>query len=167
MLRDLSIWTGVAAVLLLVYTYRTELGTMLDRVSSELLPGYVASSEENELVIAASSNGHFYANGKANGKRVRFLVDTGASETVLSPQAASRIGVNLTDLKFTNEYETANGIGLGATYRLQTLEIGSFTYRDFKISINKAKMSESLLGISFLKQLRSYEFLDGKLYLRK
>ena len=88
--RNISIWTGLTAVLLIGYSYRNELTTLINRVGGELVPGHAASSTENELVITASNNGHFYVYGKANGKRVRFMVDTGASGIVLSPQAASR-----------------------------------------------------------------------------
>lgn len=166
-IRNISIWTGLASVLLLGYAYRTELSHVLYRVSGELIPGQTTVSGLNELVITASADGHFYVNGKANGKRVRFLIDTGASEIVLSPGAAERIGVDLKTLRFTQEYQTANGIGFGATHWLKNFSIGSFKFLKTKVSINKSEMSDSLLGMAFLKMLKSFEFRGNKLYLRK
>ena len=165
--RNVSIWTGVAAFLLLGYTYRTELSGIMYRVGGELIPGQAIPSRPNELIITASGDGHFYVNGKANGKRVQFMIDTGASDITLSPQAASRIGINLKSLQFTQRYRTANGIGLGAPYWLKSFSIGSFGFAETKVSINKSELSHSLLGMSFLEHLQSFEFQGNKLYLRK
>ena len=166
-IRNISIWTGLASILLLGYAYRTELSHVFYRMTGELVPGQATVSGANELMIAASADGHFYINGRANGKRVRFLIDTGASEIVLSPGAAMRIGVDLKTLRFTQQYQTANGIGFGANHWLKSFSIGSFEFSETKVSINQSEMSESLLGMSFLKMLKSFEFRGDKLYLRK
>lgn len=165
-IRNISIWTALGALILLGYTYRAELGTVVDRVRGELVPGYAVTSGD-ELVITRSDRGHFFINGAANGKPLRFLVDTGATEVTLSPQAASRIGIDVSALHFNQQFQTANGIGYGATYWLKTLTVGSLKFQNVRVSINKARMSESLLGMSFLDRLKSYEFRDGALYLRK
>ena len=165
--RNLSIWTGLAAVVLLGYTYRTELSQIVDRVSGELILGQATNSGPNEHLIIASMDGHFYLKGKANGKDIRFMIDTGASDIILSPQAASRVGIDLKSLKFTQRYQTANGIGFGAHHWLKSLSIGPFRFSEIKVSINQSEMSESLLGMSFLERLQSFEFRGDKLYLRK
>ena len=165
--RNASIWVGIVTFLLLGYTYRAELSAIMYRVAGELMPGFAVPLSPNEIIITASDDGHFYVNGKANGQHLRFMIDTGASEIMLSPRAASRIGINLKSLQFTQRYRTANGIGLGAPYRLKRFSIGSFEFAETKVSINKSEMSESLLGLSFLQRLKSYEFRGDKLYLRK
>ena len=165
-IRNISIWTGLVSILLLGYTYRTELSHVVYLVGGELIPGQAIVSGTSELMITASDDNHFYVNGKANGKRVRFLIDTGASEIVLSPRAAERIGVDLETLRFTQQYQTANGIGFGANHWLESFSIGSFKFSETKVSINQSAMSQSLLGMSFLKMLKSFEFRGDKLYLR-
>jgi len=167
LVRNISIWIGLAAVLLLGYTYRTELSHIVYRVSGELIPGQTTNSAPNELMIKASADGHFYVNGKANGKRVRFMIDTGASHITLSPRAASRIGIDLKSLQFTQRYRTANGIGLGAPHWLNSFSIGSFEFLETKVSVNQSDLSHSLLGMSFLERLQSFEFRGDKLYLRR
>ena len=144
-IRNISIWTGLASVLLLGYAYRPELSHVIYRMSGELIPGQAIVSGANELMIAASADGHFYVNGRANGKRVRFLIDTGASEIVLSPRAAERIGVDLKTLRFTQQYQTANGIGFGAAHWLKSFSIGSFEFSETKVSINLKCMSHFLV----------------------
>ena len=165
--RNALIWVSIVTLLLLGYTYRSELSAIMYRVAGELVPGFAVPSSPNEIIITASNDGHFYVNGKANGKHLRFMIDTGASEIMLSPKAATRIGINLKSLQFTQRYRTANGIGLGAPYRLKKFSIGSFELAETKVSINKSEMSQSLLGLSFLQRLKSYEFRGDKLYLRK
>ena len=95
------------------------------------------------------------------------MIDTGASDITLSPQAASRIRINLKSLQFTQPYRTANGIGLGAPYWIQSFSIGSFGFAETKVSINESELSHSLLGMSFLERLQSFEFRGNKLVLRK
>jgi len=165
--RNLSIWTGIVAVLVIGYTYRIELIEVFNRVGGEFIPGYAITTEQNSLVITASADGHYYVYGKANGKRIRFMIDTGASNITLSPEDASRIGINLATLKFTQRYQTANGIGLGAPYQLKKLTIGSLDFTDIGISVNKSALGFSLLGMSFLERLQSFEFSDGKLFLNR
>lgn len=166
-IRNALIWIGIVSVLLLGYTYRAELSGIMYRLGGELIPGLAVPSVPAELVITASVDGHFYVNGKANDKRIRFLVDTGASGIMLSPQAASRIGIDLKNLHFTQHYRTANGIGRGAPYRLKSISIGSFKFENMMVSINKSEMASSLLGMSFLERLQSFEFRGNKLYLRR
>src|SRR5580765_6756004 len=84
-LRNLAIWAGVAAVLVLGFTFQDELREIGLRVQSELIPGEPISTTPGELVLSQSADGHFYVNGEANGARIRFLIDTGASDIVISP----------------------------------------------------------------------------------
>lgn len=165
--RNIAVWTGLAAIILVGYTYRTELEDVFYRVGGELVPSHAIATEDNGLVITASADGHFYVDGRANGQRIRFMVDTGASNITLSPEDASRIGINLGELQFIQRYQTANGIGWGAPYRLNSISIGSIEFADTQVSINQTDMGTSLLGMSFLERLGSFEFRDGKLYLRR
>jgi len=97
---------------------------------------------------------------------VNFMVDTGASDTVLAPSDAVRLGYNLEDLNFSRSYQTANGLGRGAPLQLDTLSIGPLVLYGFEASVNEADMSSSLLGMSFMRQLDSYEVRDRRLTLR-
>ncbi len=119
------------------------------------------------LSVVRRSDGHYYLAGTVNGKGVTFLVDTGASDVVLNISDAIRIGIDTESLHFTQQYQSANGLIWGAPYRLDFLKIGSFDFPDVLVSVNDADMGISLLGISFLERFSSYEFKEGKLYLRR
>jgi aspartyl protease family protein len=165
--RNIAIWTGVAAILVLAYTYQDELGDVGARVGTELFPSEPVVSPEGVLNLTQGPNGHFYAAGRANGTRVRFMIDTGASVVVLSPLDAQRIGIDLSALQYTRLYHTANGLGRGAPYRLDTLAIGPIEFRDVVVSINEAEMNASLLGMSFFNRLSSFEIRGRRLILRR
>ena len=164
--RNLAIWTGVAVVLAIGFAFQSELTDIGLRLRSELLPGNPVASNPDVVALTASADGHFYVIGYVNGSPVRFLIDTGASQTVLSPSDAKRSGIDTEALSFTHSYETANGIGQGAAFTLRSLSIGPIELSDVPVSINQADMNTSLLGMSFLRRLRSFEFQGRRLFLR-
>jgi aspartyl protease family protein len=117
--------------------------------------------------VRAGLGGHFTVTATVNGRPVDFLIDTGASDIVLSPADARRIGYDPDRLSFTRQYYTANGIGRGAPVRLDSLAIGPIAYDGLTASVNEAPMSESLLGMSFLRRLDSYEVRRDVMILRR
>ena len=165
-LRNIAIWVALAAVLIVGLSFRDEIETVALRVRSELVPGYALESGEHELVLTESSGGNFFIFGEANGVRVRFLIDTGASDTVLSPSDAASIGIDVKELDFSRVYQTANGMGRGAPYTLESLSVGPISVSPMPISINEAEMNSSLLGMTFLRRLRSFEIQGRRLILR-
>ena len=164
--RNIAIWLGLAAVLIVGLSYRTELENVALRVRSELIPGYGITTTPGEMVLNASENGHFYAVGEANAMRVRFLIDTGASDIVLSPADAVRLGIDVKALDYSRVVGTANGMGRAAPFTLGSLNVGPIELTNVPVWINQAEMDTSLLGMSFLRRLQSFEVQDRRLYLR-
>jgi len=164
--RHLAIWLAIVAVLALGYSFRGELGGLAGRVRSEFVPGYAVATAPREMVVAQDAGGHFVLYGQVNGQAVRFLVDTGASEIVLSPADARRIGVDVDALSYTRAAETANGVGLSAPFTARTLVVGGVRLSDVEMEVNQAPMSMSLLGMTFFRRLDSFRMEGGRLYLR-
>jgi aspartyl protease family protein len=165
-LRNILAWAVIAAVLALGYSFRGELGSAWSRVRAEFAPGYPVQLSAHEMVVTQDENGGFYVVGEVNGQTVRFLADTGASDIVLSPADAERLGVDVHSLKFTDTAETANGVGRGASFKASSLEVGPVRFEDVPMQINQAPMSTSLLGMAFFHRLDSFQVKDGKLYMR-
>lgn len=165
-LRNVAIWSGVALVLAIAFAFQDELGSVYFRLRAELVPGYPVATNAKELVLTQSGDGHFYVIGDVNGTPVKFLVDTGASDAVLSPDDARRLGIDVAGLDFSRSYQTANGVGYGASYRVAHMRLGEVELTDVPVSINQAPMSESLLGMSVLRDTASMEIRDRKLFLR-
>ncbi len=166
LLRHGALWLGIIAVLALGYAYREEIAEVPQRLAIAFGTGRPVVTAPHELVISQDGEGVFQVVGQVNGQPVRFMIDTGASETVLAPQDAQRLGVDVSGLSFDVLSETANGKGYGAPYLARTLEVGPIRLTGFKMEINKAPMSSSLLGLSFLRRLDSFEIRGGKLYLK-
>jgi len=165
-LQYIAIWAAVFAVLAIGFAFRAEISDAGLRVRSALLPSYAVPTGAHELVLSEDTDGGYAIAGQVNGQPVNFAIDTGASDIVLSPADAQRIGVDTTHLDFARQFETANGIGQGADYTAASLSAGPISFSNVPISINRAPMSSSLLGMAFLKRLKSYEVKDGRLYLR-
>jgi len=166
MLRYGAIWIGIGGLLVLAYSYRFEFESLGNRLVGELLP-HRAQVSQGAVSIRAGAGGHFIVEAEVDGADIRFLVDTGASDVVLTPADARRLGIDLATLKFTRTYRTANGIVQGAPIRLRRIRIGDIVVDDVRASVNGAAMKRSLLGMSFLGRLRGYEVRDGQLMLRK
>jgi aspartyl protease family protein len=166
MLRYCAIWGAVIAVLLLGYSYKDEIMALGGRVGSVVAPAAPVTAPSGELVIARDQDGGFYLLGNVNGQTVRFLADTGASEIVLSPADAERLGVDIGALQFGGQVETANGIGHGAPFTAQTLNIGTVQLQQVPMMVNQAKMSSSLLGMTFFNHLQSFRIEGDRLYLK-
>jgi aspartyl protease family protein len=95
------------------------------------------------------------------------MVDTGATSVVLKPADAERAGINLGELSYTTPIDTANGTTYAAAVRLKSLAIGPLVVHNIEALVARpGSLNENLLGMSFLRRLRSYEFSKDYLTLR-
>ena len=164
--RNIALWLGVVSVIVIAYMMKDTFHDALLRAQSQLIPGYGVETAPHESTLNADDNGNFDVFGQVNGATVRFTVDTGASVITLSPDDAKRAGIDMAGLVFNSEYETANGIGRGAMVTVDKLAIGPIVFFNVPVSVNQTAMHSSLLGMSFLKRMKSFEFSKDKLVLR-
>lgn len=120
----------------------------------------------SEMKIRAGTDGHFYVRAEVNGIPVQFIVDTGATSVALSPRDAARIGLRPAPHEFTMRAATANGTVRLAPVSLREVRVGSFSAYDVAAAVNQAPMPVSLLGVSLLQRLQSYEVRGQTLHLR-
>jgi aspartyl protease family protein len=119
-----------------------------------------------EQSIDAGPHGHFLVEAVVNGVPIDFMVDTGASHVVLSLQDARKLGFMPDHLQFTQKFQSANGTVRAAPVELRELRIGQLRLFDLEASVNGGPLPISLLGMSFLQRLSSYEVARGRLILR-
>jgi len=94
-------------------------------------------------------------------------VDTGASTVVLKPADAQKLGIDVDRLKYAVPVQTANGTTYAAHVRLRNLTLGRISLDDVEALVAKpGALKENLLGMSFLRRLRSYEVTGDTLTLR-
>lgn len=171
-LRDAVTWAALGLALVTLYSYRDDLLPIAGRLAGELLPGSAMVVEESangpvEVKIRRRLDGHFTAKVEVNGKPISMIVDTGASTIVLRPEDAAKAGIDVRRLTYSVPVMTANGRTTAARVRLDTVAIGPLARQKVDALVAEPNaMTESLLGMSFLSRLRSYEFSGGFLTLR-
>jgi len=119
-----------------------------------------------EIVIPAGRNGHFLVTAEIEDVEILFLVDTGASQVILTVEDAERLGHRVDYLEFSDRFQTANGTIQGAPLLLSGLRIGDLEIEDLRASVIRSPMSTSLLGMSFLSRLEGFEVGEEGLILR-
>jgi aspartyl protease family protein len=164
--RHVVVWAAILVLLGVGYTFRDDLASAALRVRSAIIPAYAVATAPGSMVIGRGEGGGFYVMGKVNGAPVRFLVDTGATQIVLSPADAGRAGLATASLKYSDPSETANGVGYGAAGSVRSLVVGPVSLADAPVTINQAPMSASLLGMPFLDHFASIEVRGDRLFLR-
>ena len=164
-LKYLALWTLIAFIGIGLYAYRYEFSDFKERMVEAISPTTVRVNEKGELVINLSSDGHFYIDVKINNVPMRFMIDTGASDIVIDKIQAQKIGINLQDLIFNKRYETANGASYGAGVILEEVQVGNAKFTNIRASVNSAELGMPLLGMSFLRQFKKYEFYQDRLVL--
>lgn len=122
---------------------------------------------EQVIEVPRSFDGHYYLRLHLNGKSVEFVVDTGASDVVLSRQDAERIGLDLNALEFSGVASTANGMVRTARANVAEFRIGKITDRDVDVSVNDGEMEGSLLGMTYLQRFEKIEISENKLRLSR
>jgi len=164
--RYIAIWAAIFAVGVAGYVFRDDLADGLARMRSALAPAQAAPGAGRSLVVGRAEDNAFYVMGEVDGAPVRFLIDTGASDIVLSPADAERAGLGGPGLRFSSAGETAGGVAFGAPATVRRLSVGPIRLADVPVFINQKPMGVSLLGMPFLRRLGSFEVRGDQLFLR-
>lgn len=135
-------------------------------VSRDLAPRQ-AMVGPGQLEVPRNFDGHFYVTALANGTPINFVVDTGATDVVLTRTDARRAGIDLGALVYSGTASTANGMVRTARARLDTLALGGFTDTAVPIQVNEGEMDTSLLGMSYLRRFDKIEIADDRLILTR
>ena len=127
-----------------------------------------AQSGARTLNIPRDPRGHFAAEGRIDGQRVAFMVDTGASVVALNESSAARFGLRPTPGQYNAMVSTANGTIKAARTRIAMIDLGGVIVRDVDAMVLPDEaLSENLLGLSFLSKLKRFEYANGKLLLEQ
>jgi aspartyl protease family protein len=124
----------------------------------ESLPG--------EVVLDREGDGHFYAQGSANGADLRFLVDTGASVVALSDADAQKLGLYWHPGELSMVGRGVNGEVMGKPVTLDTLEIGDLKAENVPAVIIPEGLEVSLLGQSFLSRVGQVSIAENRMTLK-
>lgn len=124
-------------------------------------------ADEGRVVVPRSRDGHYYLTLSVNDTPVRFVVDTGATDIVLSHSDAERVGLVLDDLVYLGRARTANGEVRTAPVRLDSIAAGQIADRNVSAWVNSGDMDGSLLGMSYLHRWDKIEINKDELVLSR
>jgi aspartyl protease family protein len=125
-------------------------------------------SASRSVTIPPNPQGHFEVEGRIDGRRLTFMVDTGASMIALTADTADNLGIHPAGHDFTTMIRTANGVIKAAPVQLDMVEIDDIMVHDVAaLVLPDGALSENLLGLSFLSRLRSYGYSEGKFVLEQ
>lgn len=127
-----------------------------------------APTGSRSLSIPRDARGHFQTEGRIDGQRIGFMVDTGASVVALNEKSAARFGFRPSRGDYNATVSTANGTIKAARTRLAMVELGGLVVRDVDAMVLPDEaLSENLLGLSFLSKLKRFEYANGRLVLEQ
>ena len=160
------------------------LGTFMAQMADKMTPATPASAHAatraassetvgqaaggRSLSIPRDSRGHFLTEGRIDGQRIGFMVDTGASVVALNETSAARFGLRPSRGDYNATVTTANGTIKAARTRIAMLELGGLVVRDVDAMVLPDEaLSENLLGLSFLSKLKRFEYANGQMVLEQ
>jgi aspartyl protease family protein len=128
----------------------------------------VALAGIRSISIPRDGRGHFLTDGRIDGQRIGFMVDTGASVVALNERSAARFGLRPSRGDYNATVSTANGTIKAARTRIAVMEVGGLVVRDVDAMVLPDEaLSENLLGLSFLSKLKRFEYANGRLVLEQ
>jgi aspartyl protease family protein len=172
---------GVMRNLMIFAAVMVGLGTVMAQMADRMTPALansasrkaadtatVAQAGTRSLSIPRDSRGHFQAEGRIDGQRIGFMVDTGASVIALNESSAARFGLRPSRADYKASVTTANGTIKAAPARLAMVELGGLVVRDVDaLVLPDEALSENLLGLSFLSKLKRFEYANGTMVLEQ
>ncbi len=132
---------------------------------------YSAASVQTEggegLVLRRSFDGQYHLTLDITGPNgvvtpIRFIVDTGASEMVLTQADAAKLGYG-DDLRFLGVASTANGMTRTAQVTLARVDLEGHSAQRVRALVNEGALHASLLGMGYLERFSRIEIMQDRL----
>jgi aspartyl protease family protein len=175
-MRNIMIFAAVIAGLGTVMAQMADRMTpaLANAVAKPAVPVAMAAAESDSdsdrrsLSIPHNARGHFETEGRIDGQRIGFMIDTGASMIALNETSAARFGLRPSRGDYNATVTTANGTVKGARTRIAMIDVGGLVVRDVDAMVLPDEaLSENLLGLSFLSRLKRFEYANGMMVLEQ
>ena len=162
-----------AAILIGLGTFMAQQADKITATTPAMAKSLAVPAEPRDVGVRSLSiprdpRGHFQTEGRIEGQRIGFMVDTGASVIALNEKSAARFGLRPSRADYNATVTTANGTIKAARTRLAMVDIGGIVVRDVDAMVLPDEaLSENLLGLSFLGKLKRFEYANGKMVLEQ
>jgi aspartyl protease family protein len=125
------------------------------------------TNNSRSVTLSRGNGGHFWTDARVDGRRLEFVVDTGATQIALRASDAAMLGIHPTPRDYSIKVGTANGVTRAAMVQLRMVEIGNIVVRDVPALVHAdGSLGVNLLGMSFLSRVR-FTHDRGKLVLEQ
>lgn len=124
-------------------------------------------SEDGTISISRSGDGHFHLLAAVNDVAIDFIVDTGATNIVLSREDAAKVGIDPLNLSYVGTASTANGETRIAQVRLDSLAIGPVRDTRVRAYVTQGDLFGSLLGMDYLNRFSQMTIAGDQLILHR
>lgn len=161
---------GLAAVAVVLALAAPDLVQRLvaaTKVDRQAAPA-AASGGPARVFLSADRRGHFETDLSVNGRSLRALVDTGASLVALTWEDGRALGLIRPGERMDVRMQTANGVAGGKRVMLNSVRLSGITLANVEgVVAEEGALPVNLLGMTFLKRLRSFEMSGGRLLLEQ
>ncbi len=154
-----------AAIWVLIFFGAVVLYGFKDSIESQLFPRTTLQQMGDEIILTRARDNHFYATLTINDADITFVVDTGATNVVISRDDALRIGLNPDELSYMGRAQTANGTVRTADVRLDEVRFANRTDRNLRASVNGGELDTSLLGMAYLNRFTTIQISGNQMRL--
>ncbi len=138
-----------------------------DDIRHTISPMQSVDDAGGQIILPRGNDGHYYLSADVNGQNVDFVVDTGASQIVLTQADAQAVGIDTNNLSYVGQANTANGTVHIAPVRLEEIAVGSIVDTNVRAVVNGGQMDKSLLGMTYLQRFSKVEIEGNKLILTR
>lgn len=150
-------WIAIFALGFVIFAFRDDLGYLAQRLRAEATGTPVAVGRTIRIPMAV--DGHFWVEGRINGRPARFLVDSGASMTTIDRDAAEAAGVHINPDR-DQVVRTGNGFIQVSSGWADSLVVGDIERRDIRLHVADND-DMNVLGMNFLSSLRRWS-VEGR-----
>lgn len=158
-------WVAIFAGAVVLYSFRAPAVQVWEQIRRELFPGSPIQSGKT-IRVRMGEDGHFHVDAQVNGRTLSFLIDSGATTTLLSQPGARAVGAEVDTNGFPVATETANGTAMMRRGRIASLRVGSIVRQDFPVLVSvDANDDTNLLGMNFLSSLHNWRVESREMVL--
>jgi aspartyl protease family protein len=148
-------WGLIFAAGFAVFALKDDFLALGGRLTREVRGEEAQQSQGGALRIRQGPDGHFWVDADLNGRRVRFLIDSGATTTTISRATADAAGIT-PQSGFGVLVATANGTMLVDRGRAATLKLGPIERSDVPLQISRNGDVIDVIGMNFLSTLSAW-----------
>jgi aspartyl protease family protein len=136
-------------------------------IRTQVAPRQAVFDGGARIEVPRAPDGHYFVTLAVGGTPVRFMVDTGATSTALAGRDADRLRIDRTQLAFTGQARTANGMIRTARVTLRDVTLDGVPQGNVAAWVGDGPLDVSLLGMDFLGRFSRIEIAGDRLILTR